>query len=281
MKDRFSGVHLKIALIIAIILLPGVLFCQIEKGKVLSSKTREGIGYVNIAVVRKNIGTVSDESGSFALDVSKLDKNDSLRFSMVGYKSKTELLSSFSKDSSKAVYLDPAIYDLNEIKVIYHKPRIIKIGTEVTSGLGSGFGYNYLGSEFGVKMFLKRPVRLMDLNLNVSKCTFDTVKYRLNIYQSTDHVVYKNILTQPVYITFTRNQIKKPVKFDLSKYSIKVDGDILVALELYKNLGEGELFFYTGTFTDFTYHRRTTEGSWIEAGGVIGMYLHGQLLKSI
>jgi len=105
------------------------------------------------------------------------------------------------------------------------------------------------------------------------------VTYRLNIYKSTDHIEYKNILTQPIYVTFTRDQIIKPVTFNLSKYSIIVEGDIIVALELYKDLGDGILFFYTGSFTDFTYWRRTIEGSWAEAGGVIGMYLRGQLIK--
>jgi hypothetical protein len=146
-------------------------------------------------------------------------------------------------------------------------------------GIGSGFGYNFLGSEFGIKLFVRRPLKLVDLNLNVAKCTFDTVTYRLNIYQANDKMEYINILTQPIYISFTKEQINRPVKFDLRKYSIRVEGDIIVALELYKELGDGKLFFYTGSFSGSTYHRRSIEGSWIEAGGVIGMYLRGQVIR--
>jgi hypothetical protein len=279
MIHYFIRIRIRIALILIILLLPRFLSCQTLKGRVLSGKTNSGIGYVNIGIVGKNIGTVTDESGSFILKPERIDKNDSLRFSMVGYSTKTVQMIRFLNDSTTTVFLEPVLYSLNEVKVVYHRPKIIKIGTEVTSGIGSGFGYNFLGSEFGVKIFVKKPLKLIDLNLNVSKCTFDTVTYRLNIYQTTDKMVYKNIMRQPVYLSFTKDQIEGPVKFNLEKYSIIVEGDIIVALELYKDLGEGKLFFFTGSFSDSTYHRRTIEGSWIEAGGVIGLYLRGHLIR--
>jgi hypothetical protein len=65
----------------------------------------------------------------------------------------------------------------------------------------------------------------------------------------------------------------------VGKYSIIVEGDILVTLELYKDLGEGKLLFYTQYFTGFTYHKKTSEGKWTKAPGEIGMYLHGQVIK--
>ncbi len=270
---------IKFGLLVLVLSIPQPVQSQVLKGKVLSSKTKAGISYVNIGIIGKNIGTVSDESGIFTLNLDRIDQNDSLRFIMLGYKSETVLLGRFRDDSSRIVYLDPILYNLQEVKVIYHKPKIIKIGTMVTSGIGSGFGHNFLGCEFGIKLYVRQPVRLNDLNLNVSKCTFDTVTYRLNIYHLSDHTEYKNILTQPIYVTFTKDQINKPVTFDLRKYSIVVEGDIIVALELYKDLGDGNLFFFTGSFSDFTYWRRTIEGSWIEAGGIIGMYLRGQVIR--
>ena len=279
MTHNFIRIYFRIALILIILLLPRFLLCQTIYGRVLSAKTDSAISYVILGSLRKNIGTVSNESGRFILKPERIDNNDSLKFSMLGYKSKTVQLSNFRDDTSKTVFLDPELYSLNEIKVIYHRPRIVEIGTEVSSGIGSGFGYNFLGSEFGIKLYVRRPLKLIDLNLNVSKCTFDTVTYRLNIYQLTDKLNYNNILTKPIYITFTQDQINRPVKFDLQKYSLHVEGDIIVALELYKELGDGKLFFYTGSFTGSTYHRRTIEGSWIEAGGIIGMYLRGQLIR--
>lgn len=279
MTRNFIRIYIRIALILIILLLPRYLICQTLYGRVLSSKTDSAISYVNIGIVGKNIGTVSDESGKFIVKPERVDINDSLKFSMIGYKSKTVQLSYFRDDTAKTVFLDPVLYSLNEVKVIYRRPRIVEIGTEVAAGIGSGFGYNFLGSEFGIKLDVRRPLKLINLNLNVSKCTFDTVTYRLNIYKLTDKLEYINILTQPIYISFTKEQINRPVKFDLQKYSLRVEGDIIVALELYKELGDGKLFFYTGSFAGSTYHRRTIEGSWIEAGGIIGMYLKGQVIR--
>jgi hypothetical protein len=279
MISDIARIYIRTGLILIIILIPGFLFSQTLKGRILSSKTDSGIGYVNIAIAGKNIGTVSDEAGNFKIKLERFDKNDSLKFSMVGFRSLTVQVNHLLDDSTHTLFLDPILYNLNEIRVIYRKPRIVKIGTEVTSGIGSGFGFNFPGSEFGIKLYVKQPLRLIDLNLNVSKCTFDTVTYRLNIYQSSDKQDYNNILTQPIYITFTKDQIDKPLKFNLEKYSLRVEGNIIVALELYKDLGDGKLFFFTGSFADSTYHRRTLEGSWIEAGGIIGMYLRGRLIR--
>jgi hypothetical protein len=52
-----------------------------------------------------------------------------------------------------------------------------------------------------------------------------------------------------------------------------------VTLELYKDLGEGRLLFKTEFFTGTTYHRKTSQGNWTEAPGVVGMYLHGSLIR--
>jgi hypothetical protein len=270
---------IKTVLIFSVLLFPELVFSQSHIGRIFSIKTNQGIGYVDVGIKGKNIGTVSDDQGNFSINLDRVDENDSIRFSMIGFESRTFQVGKFRQDSSRFIYLNPKLYDLVEVKVIYHKPRIVLIGTEVNSGLSSGFGHNFLGSEFGIKVNVKRPVRLLDLNLNVASCTFDTVTYRLNIYQSTNNSGYKNILTKPIYIFFTKDKIKKPVTFDLSKYSIIVEGDVYIALELFRDFGEGKLFYFTDPLEGATYNRRTIEGSWAVSSGEIGMYLHGQLIQ--
>ncbi|MCE5346244.1 MAG: carboxypeptidase-like regulatory domain-containing protein [Bacteroidales bacterium] len=259
---------------------PELIFSQPQKGKVLSSETNSGIGFVNVGIINKNIGTVTDESGNFTIDLANNYDNDSLRFSMIGYESKSFLVGQFKEDSVKNVYLKTRSYKLTEVRVIYHRPKELIIGTPVfTNELRSGFAYNDLGSELGIKVNLKKPVKLKDINLNVAICTYDSVTYRLNLYQEVNETEYKNILTEPIYISFTKDKIKNVITFDLRKYSIIIEGDVLITLELYKDLGEGRLLFRTEFFTGSTYHRKTSEGTWVDASGVIGMYLHGQLIR--
>jgi hypothetical protein len=235
---------------------------------------------VNVGIIGKNVGTVTDQSGNFTLEIDNIYNNDSIRFSMIGYEPKSFLVSTFKENSAKPVYLSPKSYYLTEVKVFYHRTKEIMLGTPVISdALKSGFADNNLGSELGIMVDTKGQVKLEDINLNVAVCTYDSVTYRLNIYKSIDEIEYKNILSEPVYISFSKDKIKNVVTFDLRKYSIIVEGNVLITLELYKDLGEGRLLFYTQFFTGLTYHKKTSEGKWTKAPGEVGMYLHGELIK--
>jgi hypothetical protein len=275
MKVFFPGISMRAGLIISAMFIPGIIFCQYRTGKVISGETGSGIGYVNIGIIGKNIGTVSDGHGNFSLLLDKAYDNDSLRFSMIGYESRSFLAGPFRSDSLKDVILMPKSYDLPGINVIYQKPRNIRLGTEVLSdALRSGFAYNTLGSELGVKIHSRKKVVLQEIKLNVAICTYDSVTYRLNIYKISDKSIGENILTTPIYVSFTKNEIDKAISFDISKYAIMIEGDVMIALELYRDLGEGRLLFRTEFFTGSTYHRKAIEGNFTEAAGVIGLYLH-------
>jgi hypothetical protein len=255
-------------------------FSQSLKGIVLSGENNSAIAYVNIGLIGKNIGTVSDESGHFEIKLDKEYDNDSLRFSMIGYESGTFMVRSLREDSVKNIYLKPRLYTMKEVVVVYHRPKKIRLGTPVLSNdLRSGFANNNLGSELGINVFVKRRVKINNINLNVAVCTFDSVTYRLNIYKSVNQSRYQNILNEPIYISFTKNMVDKVISFDLSKYSIIIEGDIIIALELYKDLGEGSLLFHTEFFTGTTYHRKASEAIWTKAAGAIGMYLNCDLIR--
>jgi hypothetical protein len=280
MTHFIPRLNIKTGLLFCILFIPEIIFGQSQKGKVLSSETNSGIGFVNIGIVGKNVGTVSDESGNFIIWLDSIYNNDSLRFSMIGYKSKSLLVGNFKENTLKEVYLIPILYSLQEVNIIYLKPKEIRLGFPVISDdLRTGFSNNDLGSEMGINVLVKGAVKVKDLNLNVAVCTFDSVTYRLNIYQSADQTEYKNILNAPIYISFSKDMIKKVITFDLSKYSIIIEGNVLITLELFKDLGEGSLLFHTQFFTGTTFHKKTSEGKWTEATGQIGMYIHGLVIR--
>jgi hypothetical protein len=271
----------KTALFIFILLSPGLLFCQIQKGRVLSSETHTPVGFVNIGIIGRNIGTVADINGDYELELDNKYNSDSVRFSMIGYESIAFLISQFRENPEKNVYLNPRSYNLQEVKVVYHKPKSVKLGYPVTTtDLRSGFSYNELGSELGIKIHVKGQVKLTEVNFNVGICTYDSVTYRLNIYLMEGQTDCINILKKPIYITFSKHDIDKPINLDLSKYSVVVEGDILVTLEIYRNLGQGRLLFNTTYFTGETYHKKTSEGQWTKSPGLIGMYLKGLLIRN-
>ena len=257
-----------------------ITFSQSREYKVITEGTTTGIGYVNIGVIGRNIGTVTDESGRFKLDFAELNDSDTLRFSMIGYESGTHTVIWLKSDPSGIVFLRSRTYELPEMKVAYPRGKDILLGTPVVSNaLRSGFSDNNLGSELGIKLNVKKRLKLKDINLNLGVCTYDTVTYRLNVYRLTEDESWENILTKPIYISFTKTDISKPVTLDLKDYYIFLEGQIIITLELYRELGEGKLLFLTQFFTGTTYHRKSKEGTWTQSPGQIGMYLHGQSFR--
>ena len=255
-------------------------FSQSREYKVISEGTTSGIGYVNIGVIGRNIGTVTDESGRFRLDFAELTDNDSLRFSMIGYESGTYTVAQLKSDPSATVFLRSRTYELPEMKIVYPRGKDILLGAPVVSNaLRSGFSDNNLGSELGIKVYVKKRLKLKDINLNIGVCTYDSVTYRLNVYRQSEDETWDNILTKPIYISFVKSDISKPVTLDLKEYSIFLEGQTIITLELYRGLGEGNLLFLTQFFTGTTYHRKTKEAVWTQSPGQIGMYLHGQSFR--
>jgi hypothetical protein len=278
--SRFRPSH-KALIFILLLSLEGVVLGQSYVGTVLSNEDNSIIPYVNVGIIGKNVGTVTDATGNFKINLEEIYNNDSVRFSMIGYEPKSFLVSTFRNRPVKEVYLSPVCYHLCEVKVKCPKTRDIMLGDPVTSDeLKSGFADNELGSELGIKVSTKGKVRLENINLNVATCTYDSVTYRLNIYQAVNKNDFKNILTEPIYISFSKDNIEDVITLDLKKYFITIEGNVLITLELYKDLGQGRLLFYTQYFTGSTFHRKTSEGKWSAAPGAIGMYINGQFIKN-
>ena len=280
MIDYLNGMNKKAILTLLVLMTPVIILCQPYSGRIIISGTDNGVGFANIGIVGKNIGTVSDIDGNFTINLEDDYDSDSLRFSMIGYEAKCLLVSDFKVNPTKKIYLSPRCYNLTEVKVTFHRYKKLRLGNPVsTHDLRSGFADNELGSELGVKIHVRKQAVLGDINLNVGICTFDSVTYRLNIYRVTNNSLYENILTEPIYISFSKDEIKNVIVFNLKKYSITVEGDILVALELYKDLGDGRLLFNTEFFTGITYHRKTSQGKWTQSAGMIGLYLNGYIVN--
>jgi hypothetical protein len=273
-KTLFTGA----ILFFTMLCFPAILFSQ--DYKVISSTTKEGIGYVNIGVLGKNTGTVSGASGIFSLDFTELDDSDSLRFSMIGYEPVTYKVGRLKQESSKTVEMIPRTYELPETKIIYPRGREVTLGTPVVStALKSGFADNNLGYELGIKVYVKKRLKLKDINLNVGSCTYDSVTYRLNIYKHTEEDNWENILSNPIYLSFKMKDIYKEVTLSLKEYSILLEGEYIITLELYRDLGAGKLLFLTQFFTGTTWNRKSRESEWRQTPGQVGLYLHGQLIK--
>ena len=62
-----------------------LLYGQKISGTVLEMNSDKPVEYVNIGIVGRNIGTVSDQNGKYTLDIKSEHHDDTLRFSCIGY----------------------------------------------------------------------------------------------------------------------------------------------------------------------------------------------------
>jgi hypothetical protein len=89
-------------------------FSQILRGRVIDAETKKEIVYANVFLNSTTIGTLTDQSGQFALTVTG-NENLPVAVTAIGYYS--ELLTGYSADKPLLVLLHSKTYELGEVVV--------------------------------------------------------------------------------------------------------------------------------------------------------------------
>jgi hypothetical protein len=238
---------------------------QTIKGKVVDEKSKVGIPYVNIGVIGKGIGTVSDINGDFSIFLHDSLNNGTLKLSCIGYKNILIDVLSFKKNGIQLLKMEENIVSLSQIIV---KPKKIKtkiLGNENNSkAIVAGFRTNNLGSELGVIMHIKKaPSFIETTNFNLAYNGAGTVKFRVNIYNIKNGVVDTIILKEPIIITWASTS--GPISVDLKKYNLIVENDFLVSLEWIEGYGNENINFCVGLMNRNCLFRKTSQDAWHKA----------------
>lgn len=245
-----------------VIMLP--LHSQVYEGVVFDSETKESLPYINIGLVGKDIGTVSDVNGKFSVNVPQENLKDTLRFSMIGYQAYDILPNELDSKEKLSIYLKPKDYELDEIVVLPKEYVPTWFGNFAKGkGVSAGFDENKLGYELGVLMKLKKRQGFLEkMVVNVASCKYDSVFFRVNVYEMDGKEPGENILTKPIYVSYAKEDLKESIEIDLGAEDIFVKGDFVVTLELVKDLGTGGLNFCTGFFKNPLFYKETSQGNW-------------------
>lgn len=235
---------------------------QTITGILKNAYNQEPIEFANIGIDGENTGTVTDVNGRFNLFVDSKYDNDTMLFSVIGYKPLLIKIADLRKKNENVIFLEEKVYELAEVII---RPKIFKQRTlGVTTkfkNVSAGFKDNLLGYECGILMKVKKRAFIKKVNINISKSSYDTIFYRLNIYKVKGIMDFENILREPIYIKMPQDSVKDEIQVDLQSKNILVEGDFLVTLEHVKDLGDGFLNFCAG-LTDKTYYRKTSQGKW-------------------
>lgn len=266
--------------LIILFIFPIITFAQTYSGNVLNEK-KEPMGYVNIGVIGKDIGTVSDISGHYNINIDPLFENDSIRFSYTGYTPVTIKVADFKKQSH-LISLKPQVFNLSEVVIKPIRIEEKKLGNNFKGLFQAGFKDNKQGYEMGILLKIKKRAILHKVSIRVTNCSYDSLCFRLNVYKETDKKTFVNVLRDPIYVF--RKVPKSPFILsanlsDNKLNDIVVEGNTLVAIEFIKDLGKGRLYLAAGMIGTTSYYRKTSQGKWKKVPVKLGVNVDAEVEK--
>lgn len=225
---------------------------QDYKGLIVDDNTNAPIPYVNIGILHKGVGTVSDEQGLFhlALDPQQIKPSDTLQFSSLGYKTIKKLVSNlqFSLNEYTKVSMIPQVEILKE--VIVTNAGLFERDDQIGYEMGGHQFYGYwkdnvaLGGELATKINIKKGLRkLNEFTFTVLGNTSDSVLIRVNFYDADGKMDFPgtNLNTSGKNILHTIKSTPGKSRVDLRDFDLFVRDDFVVSLELLKVYGESKI----------------------------------------
>jgi hypothetical protein len=236
---------------------------QVIEGIVIDAKTNEKLHYVNVGLIGKAAGTVTDSAGHFKLTLNN-NGRDSLRISMIGYIPKTFLVKDYS--GNKTILLSPDNRQLKEVKVYSRQFKQSILGNTTQSKTTSvGFTSSELGNEIGAIIKIKRaPTHLKQFNASMANPANDSVKLRLNFYSVKNGKPDTILQQQNIFVMIKKGDDK--IAIDLEPYHIYVEDKFFVSLEWIENKSGQGIMFSASLLRGNIVARETSQANWEKIG---------------
>lgn len=266
-------------------------------GKVVDIESKSPIAYVNIGVVGKNVGTVSDYQGDFTLTVASKFARDTMRISIIGYESINISVGVLQEqfNQRQVIELKQRNLEIPEIVLVDHGLDAKTLGNRSSiRNLSLGFSTDTLGNEMAIRCKVrKKQSYLKNLSVYITNNPYDTLRFRVNIYDVKRGKPSQLINLQPIYTATTITKGSHVV--DLTPYNIVTSEDFFVSFEWIEDLTEFDKkvenkgiqipFEWLQNFNRFdyfehsglnfaasllrkpVYHRSTSHGAWKKITG--------------
>lgn len=266
---------------IFLLIINSVLGQDTYKGLVVDKTTKQPLPFVNIGVVGKGMGTVSDEQGLFYLYLNdnKILSNDIIQISSLGYQTIEISVANakFVWNKNSTIEMLSANIILNEVVVSDKQlvPIVESIGYRSTGNGNLGYWKDddALGGELATRIVANKVSRkLKSIEFEVLDNNSDSLLLRANIYD----VNYnrdepgKNLNTSAKNILHTLLRNELLVKIDLEPYEIYIENDFYVSLELVKRF-DNESFALVLAASDGnsgSFRRYASQGKWEKVSDV-------------
>ncbi len=247
------------------------------QGTVSDSLDHSFLPYASIGIIDKEVGTVANNQGDFAIELSPEFDNDSLKISMIGYESKTYKVAEFKKILLKnsTINLSKKTSLLPSISVKGRKLKDGVLGNVVKSNtMVIEFITEKLGYELGIIAKIKRkPTVVKSLSFSIVESQFDSLRFRVNFYDLKDDLPNEIINSSP--IIFTTKIKKGNIDVDLSQYNLIMTEDFFVSVEWIENpiRTDKKLIYNFSLFGSKTFAREASQSKWQKMPICIGLNL--------
>jgi hypothetical protein len=183
------------------------------KGVVQDSISSKPIAYVNIWVENENIGTTSEENGTFLLDI-KEEKN--IVFSALGYETKT-----LKASEIETVRLFPKVYELADVVLeIPKQTKEIEIGNYESSGFRWHLNANYNAIYFKPTTDIEECPYLKQIKFHTIS-EIKNSKLRIRIVEcNSDLSIGEDIIEDEILVDIKKGS--KANSIDVSNFKIKI-----------------------------------------------------------
>lgn len=263
------------------LLLAAAARAQPISGRVTDARTGQPLPFVNIGVVGKALGTVSNEQGQYGLAFQEKLAADTVRVSYLGYQPRLLTLRQLQGQPSLA--LRPAAVALAEVRV-QGKSRAWRSRTLGFSGNSTsttlGLDAKDLGAETGTVIYLKhKPTKVVQANFNVAYNRVGNVTLRVNLYRldTKGRPTNEKLLRREVILRTTATH--GPISVDLTPDSLLLSEDFFLSLEWVGGAGADAQTLHNGLafsggigYADNDiYYRTTSQAGWerLSAGAVL------------
>lgn len=235
------------------------------------------VPYASIGITRMTDGTVSNADGTFSIILNKdVTGNDTLKFSSIGYKSEAYLIGELKDKAKKgglSISLNRATDQLKPVVVTSGKAHVKIAGYDKDSKLfGLGFYTSGVGSQAGVVIPITHPqTNLQNVSFYIIQNPFKHLLFRVNMYKMENDKPGSNLLNENILIHTDNNQTGK-VTFDLSKYDLYADSDVLITLEwLTADPADNARLVVAASVFGHTWYRQASQSVWTKKGAGVGI----------
>jgi hypothetical protein len=203
------------------------------KGEILDERNKP-ISFANIGIIDSNVGSISNEDGSFIISIPEIHYKDTLLFSALGYKTRGIPVQTIETGRPLTILLSEKILQLEPVTVSAKKDK------KKTFWLGNSYnqgGHIYAdsvaaGSALALLIENKHPTYHAHLTfpvfvekalLRISSNTFDEFKVRVRFLEvdSITRLPGKDLFDENLIVTSHMHM--GWLKFDLSSFNFKIN----------------------------------------------------------